>query len=212
MNSVEMSPIEATTQSWRYLDPSSFCHDSLHETIRTFGREASDYTGRSAEHVAESTTEREKLPRSAPEELKSEIAKVFRRAQDEHFEDGMESTFSRRLECLIENFGDLAVTIIAQLILREVVSSEVASEALRWIGLVDHPATRIYRLWLLREALKCSSSRVRDGAILGISFMDDPSAIESLVEAIEREKGPELRQDMQQVLRQLEETRRCQSS
>jgi hypothetical protein len=45
---------------------------------------------------------------------------------------------------------------------------------------------------------------VRDGATLGLASLNDPQAITPLKQAIEREQIGELREDMQQVLDQLE--------
>jgi HEAT repeat protein len=57
---------------------------------------------------------------------------------------------------------------------------------------------------LLEESLKCLSPRVRDGAGLGLSFMNDLRAIDSLKEAIQKEQSKLLRKNMVQVLEQLE--------
>ena len=60
------------------------------------------------------------------------------------------------------------------------------------------------RLWLLERGLYSASARARDGAVLGLAFLNDPLAVEPLKAAIKREINPELRQDMEQVLAQLE--------
>jgi HEAT repeat protein len=61
---------------------------------------------------------------------------------------------------------------------------------------------------LLESSIFRSSARVRDGAALGLAFLDDPHAIPYLKRAIENEKYSELREDMQMVLAQLERSRK----
>ena len=93
---------------------------------------------------------------------------------------------------------------IINLLLSNRANTDVASEALKVIGRLNHKITYRDRLWLLERGLYNSSARVRDGAILGLAFMNDSIAIAPLKSAIERERIPELRQDMKQVLAQLE--------
>ena len=126
--------------------------------------------------------------------------------------DGMESEFSRELERLIAEHGKDALDAIDGMVSRKQANNEVLSEALRWVGLMDHDETRERRRHFAQRYLSSDSAMVRDGAALALSFMDDPRSLPSLKKAIDHEKVPELRGDMQQVLDQLEETRRCRNS
>jgi hypothetical protein len=143
------------------------------------------------------------------EEIRQKTAALFAVATDQRFEDGMESEFSNELVTLVEEHGDAAVTAIAHLILSEIVSAEVAAEALRWLGRMDHVPTYNTRLWLLERGLFCSSAQVRDGAALGLAAMDNPHAITYLKQAIQREKNAALREDLTQALMQLEASEQC---
>ena len=138
------------------------------------------------------------------QKVMDEIRSLFIAGREEFFEDGMESRFSKGLISTIEKYDDLAIDAISDLILSEKVSPEVASEALRWIGKIEHNATYENRLHLLEQSLKCSSAKVRDGAILGLSFLNDFRAIDSIKEAIQKENIKLLRRNMGQVLEQLE--------
>ena len=129
---------------------------------------------------------------------------IFRQAKEIVFEDGMESDFSRGLVSLIERHGNIAVNMLTDIVLDEEVDAEVASEALRWLGLMNHPLTYFNRRWLLERSLSCSSARIRDGAALALSFMDDQHAVPYLRDAIRRELHFELREDMEQILYHLE--------
>ena len=137
-------------------------------------------------------------------ELSEEIYSLFKASDEQNFEDGMETEFSKKLICLIKEYADEAIEIITGIIIYERVNSEVATEALRWLGNIDHAPSYRFRLWLLERSLSCSKARIRDGAILGLSSLNDPHAISYLKLAIEQEKCTELRKDMEQVLAQLE--------
>ena len=138
------------------------------------------------------------------EEIWQQTQALFKAAKDQHFEDGIESVFSNELAAFVEKHGDAAIKALAHFITSETVNDEVASEALRWLGRMDHAPTYNVRLRLLERSLFCSSVRVRDGAALGLASMDDPHAITSLKQAIQKEKHNELHKDLQQVLTQLE--------
>jgi len=129
---------------------------------------------------------------------------LFRSAKDDVFEDGVESDFSRNLIDFITIYGHSAMETIIPIILSDRISTEIASEAFRVLGRLNHKATYRDRLWLLERGLYSTSARVRDGATLGLAFLNDSLAIPPLKSAIEREAIPELRQDMEQVLTQLE--------
>ena len=137
---------------------------------------------------------------------------VFSKAKGERFEDGMESGFSRQLEAAIRQYSGQAICEIDHLIGSPECDAEVASEALRWMGLLSHQGTHKYRLWLLKKNLSSASPRIRDGALLALSFLDDPAAIDCVREAVKKESHAELKLDMERVLQQLEDTRRCQST
>ena len=142
-------------------------------------------------------------------DFNQKILALFEAAKEQNFEDGMESEFSKELIDLVKEYGVGAIEALAHLIIEEKVNPEVASEALRWLGHINHPASYRNRLWLLERGLRCSSARVRDGATLGLAFLDDLHAITYLRRAIQQEKIAELRADMEQVLAQLESTQQC---
>lgn len=138
------------------------------------------------------------------DEIYLQLEAIFRAAKGEFFEDGMESAFSQQLISFIKRHASDAMEVITSLILYGRVGLEVAGEALRWIGRIEHPETYEYRRWLLEASLKLSSSYVKDGAILGLAAMDDKHAVPYLKAAIVREQCSELKADMEQVLKQLE--------
>lgn len=139
-------------------------------------------------------------------DINQKVEALFIVGKEEVFEDGMESEFSKRLVSIIRKYGSAAIEAIAYPILHEEANPEVASEALHWLGHIDHAPTYDHRLRLLEQSLSCSSARVRDSAAVGLAYLDDPRAIPHLKQAIQREQCEELREDMKQVLEQLLET------
>ena len=146
------------------------------------------------------------------EDVYEVVARACRAAKEEEFEDGMENEFSRELRSLVTGYGNRAIEAMTHLIVYEKVNPEVASETLRSLGSLEDAESYRYRRWLLERALQCSSPVVRDGAALGLAFMDDPHAIEYLRRAVDLERCGELRNDMRLVLEQLENTESCPTS
>jgi len=143
------------------------------------------------------------------EDLEQRITSLFIMSGEEEFENGMVSDFSRNLCSIIESHGNAAMEIISYLFLYKNLNPEVMSEALRWLGRIEQVESHSYRLWLLEKSLESPSIFVRDGAILGIASLDDTWARSAVNKAIEKENCEELRENMQTVLEQLEETAKC---
>lgn len=138
--------------------------------------------------------------------LAGEFRRLFAAARDEVFEDGMESSFSRRLTALVEKHGDQAIRFAAGYLDSAEFDEEVAAETLRQLGHSRHEPTHRSRLDLLVQGLSSESAMVRDGAILGLASLDDPGVISDVAEAVAREQDLELRDDMNDVLEQLRAT------
>lgn len=136
----------------------------------------------------------------------TDIEALFSRAREEIFRDGFESAFSRGLVGAVGKYGNVALKAIDRLIWAEQTDVEVASEALRCLGQIRSKQTHNNRLRLLEKSLCHPSAWARDGAGLGLAWMDDPHAIPFLKEAIQREHCIELQRDLTQVLEQLEAT------
>ena len=138
------------------------------------------------------------------EEIRQSISLLLGIGQQEHFEDGMDNEFSQGLTSLIETYGEPAVEELADFVSSSQMNGELAAESLVCVGRIEDPATLIKRRSLLEASLSSSSHFIRDGALLGLSYLDDPHAIPHLKRAIERESSTQLRRYMQQVLREWE--------
>jgi HEAT repeat protein len=137
-----------------------------------------------------------------PPTLAEELSSLFQRGTHQRFEDGIESDFAIDLQRIVRVSGSQAIVELSRLILTPSTSLEVAAEALKWLGRLDDPSTRSPRRRLLESGLGHPSPMLRDGAILGLSFLDDPASISALQAALRDESVPELKADISQVLQQ----------
>lgn len=199
--------IEVDFDSVYQMSSSSDLPELRHEMVPSGGSSAG-----TSESIISVDTLSDSNPREPRVDLYDAIAADFAAAELEEFEHGMESAFSRELERWIGESGPTAVEVFTYLITRELVSTAVAAEALKTLGSFDDPGTYDYRRWLLERSLRCSQAIVRDAAALGIASLDDPHAIIFLCDAIANEENPDLREDLAQVLSQLEDTAACHSS
>jgi hypothetical protein len=134
---------------------------------------------------------------------------AFQRAAKEHFEDGMDSDFTDELEALVRGFRNDARTILSSLLGDQTISPSVWAEAMRWLGRAGGLLSNSSRLWLLEKGLTSIHAAIRDGATLGLSSLDDPSAITYLERAAANEPLTGLRQDMEDVISQLKSEQPC---
>jgi hypothetical protein len=136
--------------------------------------------------------------------VESYAPELLAAADDVEFQDAIESEFSRRLTAFVVEHGAAGVEAVGRIVNHVSTSDEIAWEALRWVGRIDDPVTYRCRLVLLEETLASPRPRLRDGAALAISSMDDPIAVPHLRRAIESEDHADLRADMEAILKQLD--------
>jgi len=121
-----------------------------------------------------------------------------------------ESEFAGRVTEVVLRHKASAVCEIGYRIRTTEADPETAEYVLRALGDMDHAETHSPRLWVLKRALQSPFSAVRDGANIGLAFMDDPEAIPALKQAIEEERLPLLRKLLLKTLHQLENTANAQ--
>ena len=147
------------------------------------------------------------LPEQSAQNISVFVKRLFSMAENIEFEVGMDNQFSEDLERAIEAIGAPILVEIKGIILNEESSLTVAAETMRYIGNIESPAYRAERRELLETCLLNSRfAWVRDGAGLGLASLDDPQSIPALEIAIAKESNQELKEDLLQVLEQLEET------
>ncbi|GAB5494646.1 MAG: hypothetical protein Phog2KO_48610 [Phototrophicaceae bacterium] len=137
------------------------------------------------------------------DEVFQEFKILFAQGKNELFEDGEESLFSKELISMIKKYREISFDALASLMNNQAISHEVISEALRWIGRMESSIYYQQRKWLLEYSLKNSSARVRDGAVIGLAAINDPHSIQYVEKALNQEQNFLLKQNIQQLLNQL---------
>lgn len=138
------------------------------------------------------------------------VESIFRAIAEEVIEGEIAEKLAKDFSELLRQYEGVAVNEIEHFILKEEISPESAEAVLLILGDTDHKPTYNYRRWLLEKALIYGSSPVvRDGANVGLAYMDDPHAIPFLKKAIRNEENPLLLKVMNKTLFQLEDTQRC---
>jgi hypothetical protein len=136
--------------------------------------------------------------------IKQQFVTLTELAKDEIFEDGVESNFVKGLSRLVKAAGVEGLAALLALVEGENQNEEVTAEVLLWLGRLNDPSTHQERLNLLERSLERRSPRIRDAAATALASMDDPKSAFALQQAIEREQNSDLRDDMCQVLAELE--------
>lgn len=176
-------------------------NSAVHSTKATYAILGRDYL------ATETSTDIEPSSADVEEKILHYIQKIANDSVDEVFIDGMESDFSRRLTVTLESYGKPAVGALERLIELDSSNVELVGEILRQVGEIEDLNTHQERLTLLTRNLDAPDPRIRDAAALGLASLDDPKAIDDLLEAWDRERYPQLKGNLRMVLDQLQYTR-----
>jgi hypothetical protein len=126
------------------------------------------------------------------------IDQLLNTSREMTFEEGLGTEFYSELESIIKLYGrDSILALYYRIIMSKQFDPEVATETLNRLGAIDCPDAETYDLlrWLLEESLKHPSPWVREGAIMGLSRLNDPKTIPSLKSAAEKEQRHLLKRD-----------------
>lgn len=132
--------------------------------------------------------------------ITSALEDLFISYSEEEFEEGMENDFVYELKSYVLKYGTRTMHSIARVLDKNIISPQLAFEAVRSLGYIIHPESYRWRLFLLEKCLNNESRWIRDAAALGLSALKDPHSIPYLSEAIRKEPIEELRLDMEMVL------------
>ena len=133
-----------------------------------------------------------------------QLNQLIAAAHDEFFEVGIESRFSRGLQRLCRFDSPVALEFLRTKLIDNSTSSEVLAEILRWASHQEESTIRALVVDLLSTGLHHSSSLVRDAAALSFAHLDESTALARLRPALEIEAVPELREDLEELIRSLE--------
>ncbi len=141
---------------------------------------------------------------SVPPRVEAQLDRLFLAAHDEQFEVGMESRFSESLQNLFAYYPGEVLQSLKGRLLTNAVRPEVLTEMLQWASRQEAITVRGSVIDLLCTGLRSPSSLIRDTAASSLAHLDESIALPHLKQAIEREKVPELREDLEDLVRSLE--------
>ena len=139
-----------------------------------------------------------------PRQVEEQLDRLCLAAHDEQFEVGVESRFSRELQRLCAYHPIAVLRSLRARLLHGGTSPEVLSEILQWASRQEAGAIRPIVVELLSMGLHHTSSLVRDAAATALACLDERAAVSHLRQALERETVPELREDLEDLVRSLE--------
>ena len=134
--------------------------------------------------------------------LATQVGRLFLAAQEERFETGMESAFSKRLQSIYAYSRDDLLRILKTRVY-DGADPEVLSEMLAWISRQEQTSVTHETVNVLLLGLHHGSPLVRDAAALGLAYFVGRGSIRHLRSAIERESVPELSADLEELVSSL---------
>ena len=134
-------------------------------------------------------------------QISVQLDSILERVRHEIVENGMTNTLTTELPRLVANHYRSVLPAIAALTDGSRTSAAVTAELLKEVGRVRDAISHFDRRWLLEHALSSPNPAARDGAGVGLAWLRDPRAAESLRAAVAREAIPQLKADLEEVIR-----------
>ncbi len=135
-----------------------------------------------------------------PVQIEVALDRLFVAAQEERFEPGMESEFSRGLERLLSDNSQALLESLRSRLRQAVGNNDALAEMLGWLGRLDQAAIRPRVFELLAAGLDHRSPLVRDAAANALADIGGPLPLFHIERALKKENVPELREDLQDLL------------
>ncbi|TET28975.1 MAG: hypothetical protein E3J70_08265 [Candidatus Heimdallarchaeota archaeon] len=129
---------------------------------------------------------------------------IFDAYRHEEFDTDIAYEFTNALDGLIRVNGKPAVPIINDLIKKHILNDDVISETLKALGRIEDENTKYERYELLIGSIINESAIIRDGAVSGLSFLDDKRALPQLRMLVETETVPILKNNTKIAIISLE--------
>jgi hypothetical protein len=145
-------------------------------------------------------------PREVKSDLETNIStiSVLDAYQCEEFDTDVSYDFTNAINRLIQSKGKRLFHAIDQLLNTRSVSEDMVFEILRAFGRIDDENTKEARYEFIIRFLKNESPIIRDGAITGLSFLDDKRALLQLRMLFEKESIPTLKNNIKVAIKGLE--------
>ncbi|MBA7473217.1 hypothetical protein ES707_08552 [subsurface metagenome] len=137
-------------------------------------------------------------------QIEQSTINIFDAYQHEDFDTDIAHEFTNALDRLIRANGKSAVRIINNLIRKQILDDDIISETLKALGRIEDQNTKYERYELLIGSIKNESAIIRDGAVSGLSFLDDNRALPQLRMLFETDTVPILKNNIKVAIKGLE--------
>jgi len=141
---------------------------------------------------------------SVDDPVKLELLDLFNSFDDEDLDTDIAYHLTNALNNVIKDNGKQVIRIIAKLINQHEINDNMIYETLRAIGRIEDENTKIDRFEILLGSLRDQVAIIRDGAISGLSFLDDKKALPQLRILLEKETVPTLKENIKVAMKDLE--------
>ncbi len=141
---------------------------------------------------------------SSDPKIEQSVINLFDAYQHEDFDTDIAFEFTDALNGLIRANGKPVVNIINNLIKKLDLNKHIISETLKSLGRIEDENTEEERYQLLMCLITDDSVIIRDGAVSGLSFLDDRRALPQLRMLLETETIPILKNNIKVAIKGLE--------
>jgi len=137
-------------------------------------------------------------------QIEQSVLNIFNTYEHQEFDTDTAYDFTNDLERLIRANGKPVIRIINYLINKHILDNALVSETLKALGRIEDENTKYERYELLIGSIKNESAIIRDGAVSGLSFLDDKRALPQLRMLFETETVPILKNNIEIAIKSLE--------
>lgn len=129
---------------------------------------------------------------------------IFEAYEHQEFDTDIVYEYTNALDRLIRVNGKPVIKIINNIITKHVFDNDLVSETLKALGRIEDENTKNERYELLIGLIKNDAAIIRDGAVSGLSFLDDKRALSQLRILFETETITILKNNIRVAIKGLE--------
>ena len=137
-------------------------------------------------------------------QIEQSAINLFDAYRHEEFDTDIAYEFTNDLDIFIQANGKSAIRIINNLIRKQAFDEDIISETLKALGRIEDENTKEQRYQVLMGFIKDDSAIIRDGAVSGLSFLDDERALPQLRMLFETETVPILKNNIKVAIKGFE--------
>ena len=122
----------------------------------------------------------------------------------EIFDSDISDYFTNALTKLALEYGIPVINVIRKIISNDIINHDMTNELLKALGRIEDSNTKEIRFNVLMNSLNNDSATIRDGAVSGLSFLDDKRSLSQLRVLYENETAPIFKRNIEVAIENLE--------